>query len=307
MTSKQAVAENEFTDLTAIADDLGLSRVDAPAVQRRWVNVITGGHVSGVSWGTGSAQAVLLHDARRSARAWDALALALDIPTLALDLPGHGRSNWRKDGVYTPRKLAPAVAEAIKSFAPSAKVIAGTGLGALTAIALNARHPDLVHGLVLIDTLPGTLPGRPAEGPTRFASREQALAWLRETSPWAPPEVTAADVRHETTQESDGSWTWRHHLGNLPAEDSDGLDDETLWDLLAAVAARGVPIVVVRPGTGSRLKEASLGELRRRVVTARVVTLAESTGVVESDQSLRLAELIHDVLSTFDRFQGRLA
>ncbi|MBB5783231.1 alpha/beta fold hydrolase [Nonomuraea jabiensis] len=126
-------------------------------VQRRWVTVSTGDHVSGVAWGSGPPEVVLLHAAGGSARDWDGPLAGLGRPALALDLPGHGRSS-RHSSAYAPRKLVLPIAEAIRSFAPKAKAVAGTGLGALAAAALAARHPHLVPALILI----GTLPGHPA-------------------------------------------------------------------------------------------------------------------------------------------------
>jgi pimeloyl-ACP methyl ester carboxylesterase len=136
MTVPSTGVENEFADLPPDR-----------AVERRWVNVITGGHISGVVWGTGPPELVLLHDTGGSARSWDGLLLALDRPAIALDLPGHGRSN---DGSPGPRP----VLEALRSFAPGHRVLAGKGLGALVAVAAAARAPAVVHRLGLIDTVP---------------------------------------------------------------------------------------------------------------------------------------------------------
>lgn len=294
MSSKLAVPEQEFALLPEIAESLGLAGPDPHRVQRRWVTVVSGGHVSGITWDTGPAEIVLLHEARRSARSWDRLLLALGRPALALDLPGHGRSGWRGNGVYSPRRLAPAVSEAIRSFAPASKVVAGAGLGALTAIALTARSPDLVRALVLLDTLPGT-PGEPGVAPGRHASREEALDRLRETRPDAAEEDLVADVRYETVEEPDGTWTWRHHLGNLPAEAAAHLGDETLWEQLEVLSGYEVPILLVRPATGGRVSDASAGELLRRAPSARLVT---ATGPAEQAAVLR---------ETLDTIQGRTA
>src|SRR4051812_74943 len=130
---------DEFTDLGdefalvgQAAAEAGLPGDQAlPRVRRGWVNVPTGGHVSGVFWGEGPPELVFLHDAGESARAWDAVALAVGRASVAIDLPGHGRSDWRREGRYEPGKLAPAVAEAIRSFAPRTRIVAGTGLGGL--------------------------------------------------------------------------------------------------------------------------------------------------------------------------------
>jgi len=78
-----AVESEEFTELgdefalvARTAADAGIAGDEVPRVRRGWVNVPAGGHVSGVFWGDGPPELVLLHDSGRSARAWDAVALA---------------------------------------------------------------------------------------------------------------------------------------------------------------------------------------------------------------------------------------
>jgi pimeloyl-ACP methyl ester carboxylesterase len=159
-------------DCAELADEFSLvAEVTAgraaglPCVRRCWADVPTGGQVSGVTWGTGTPELVLLHDRGESARAWDSVGLALTLdlgrPAVAIDLPGHGQSSGRRDGRYEPARITPAVAEAIRWFAPHVRLVAGTGLGGLTALALRRRHPWLVPGIALFDTLPGV----PAPGP----------------------------------------------------------------------------------------------------------------------------------------------
>ena len=41
-----------------------------------------------------------------NAHTWDTVALALDRPLVAFDLPGHGHSSWRDDSTYSPDNLA---------------------------------------------------------------------------------------------------------------------------------------------------------------------------------------------------------
>jgi pimeloyl-ACP methyl ester carboxylesterase len=156
-------------DCAEVADEFSLvteAAAGLPCVRRSWADVPTGGHVSGVTWGTGTPELVLLHDRGENARAWDAVALALTLelgrPAVAIDLPGHGQSSGRRDGRYEPARITPAVAEAIRWFAPHARLVAGTGLGGLTALALRRRHPWLVPGIALFDTLPGVPAASPA-------------------------------------------------------------------------------------------------------------------------------------------------
>jgi pimeloyl-ACP methyl ester carboxylesterase len=195
VTLSQDCAEvaDEFSLVTEVAAGL-------PCVRRSWANVPTGGQVSGVTWGTGTPELVLLHDRGESARAWDAVALtlALDLgrPAVAIDLPGHGQSTGRRDGRYEPARITPAVAEAIRWFAPDARLVAGTGLGGLTALALRRRHPWLVPGTALFDTLPGVpaaSPGGAGAGPAcdELAQLSGPVTLIRRagSGPLAPAEL----------------------------------------------------------------------------------------------------------------------
>jgi pimeloyl-ACP methyl ester carboxylesterase len=143
-----AAPENEFAQVAERAAGLGLA--EAPPVNRKWVNVSTGGHVSGVVWGSGPG-IVLVHRPEREARSLDDVALLLRRPVVVLDLPGSGRSN----GPATrPRRAGPLLAEAVASFAAQARLIAGIGEGGLSALATLGRRLSLT-GVVLIDALPG--------------------------------------------------------------------------------------------------------------------------------------------------------
>ena len=162
-------------DCTELVDEFALVAeamgryTGPPCVRRSRAVTTTGGHVSAVTWGDGEPELVFLHDREESARVWDAVALilAMDLgrTTVAIDLPGHGESAPRRDGRYEPARITPAVAEAVHWFAPQARLVAGIGLGGLTALALRRRHPGLVPSIALVNTLPG----HPADGPVSAA------------------------------------------------------------------------------------------------------------------------------------------
>jgi pimeloyl-ACP methyl ester carboxylesterase len=92
-----AVESEEFTELgdefglvAETAAEAGAAGDPLPKARRGWVNVPPGGHVSGVFWGDGPPEVVFLHGIGESARAWDAVALVLGRPSVAIDRPGHG-------------------------------------------------------------------------------------------------------------------------------------------------------------------------------------------------------------------------
>lgn len=268
----------EFADLAADFP----AAPEPPVVQRRWLNVTTGGHVSGVFWHTDVPEVLLLHPAGSSARAWDGLLLELGLPAVSVDLPGHGRSSWRDRGDYRPRRLAAAVADAAHSFAPAGIPVVGRGLGALTAIAVTAKKPGQLGRLVLVDTLPGSFAALGGVWPSAspdFADWEEARDWL------AAREGEDADrtARLETIREPDGRWVWRHHLGALPDSAPHSFDHEDLWAQLAAAPA---PLLIRT--VGGPLTDAQVDRFRADVPGGETVTVEEGPAA--------LAVLLRDLL-----------
>jgi pimeloyl-ACP methyl ester carboxylesterase len=90
-------AQGEFYDLEEICEERGLPWTGRPAVERRYA-AHQGRQVSCIVWGE-NPDLVLLHGGAQNAHTWDAFALALGRPVVAVDLPGHGHSDW--DETYT--------------------------------------------------------------------------------------------------------------------------------------------------------------------------------------------------------------
>ena len=66
----------------------------------------------------------MLHGGAQNAHTWDTVALALDRPLVAIDLPGHGHSDGpgdRPDGQLDVEGNAADVAAAIRALAPRAR------------------------------------------------------------------------------------------------------------------------------------------------------------------------------------------
>ena len=103
---------NDRYKLQELADFLGVTWTD-PSVQRLQYKLKDGSSLSALKWFDGEPEIVFLHGGGQNAHTWDAIALLLNIPMIAFDLPGHGLSDWREDKEYWPVTNAERLAEAI--------------------------------------------------------------------------------------------------------------------------------------------------------------------------------------------------
>ena len=204
--------------------EFDLAVVDAPVVVRLDTPVPDGDAgsrtVSALRWGTGEPELVLVHGGAQNAHTWDTVALALGQPLLSVDLPGHGHSDWRDDGAYSPMNLADDLAIVVAAHAPTARVVVGMSLGGLTVMQLAVRHPALVRSLVMVDITPGVNAAKTkaitdfVDGPQEFASFDDLLERTMEHNPTRSESSLRRGILHNAQQQPDGSWQWRYDRGS---------------------------------------------------------------------------------------------
>jgi pimeloyl-ACP methyl ester carboxylesterase len=123
------------------------------------------------AWGDSALPPLLaLHGWLDNAASFDALAplLCEHFYIVALDLPGHGRSDWRPPGVwyhyvdYLSDVLAAASALGWKRYS-----LLGHSLGGTVASILAASRPAVIEHLLLIEAL-GPLAGDPEQALTQL-------------------------------------------------------------------------------------------------------------------------------------------
>ncbi len=300
MSDDSGDADSELGLLADNAAEAGLAWSGPPAVRREYVSLRDGRRAGALRWGTEAPQLILLHGGSQNAHTWDTVALALGRPLIALDLPGHGRSDWRDDHDYAPVTLAGDLGDAIGSWAPDGAVIVGMSLGGLAALALSQSWPALVHRLVLVDILPGTDAASVEpivaflSGPERFDTFQEMLDRTVAFTPNRALSAVRRGVLHNSVQLADGSWTWRWdpirqwRMGGRGGEGG-AVDFTPLW---SAVDALRVPILLVRGSKSRIVSDGDVAELLRRQPAARVVTIEGAGHSVQGDRPVELAHLL---------------
>lgn len=294
---------DEFGLFHENAEEAGLEWTGSPTVERVAVTLDDGRVMRALRWGSSAPEIVLLHGGGQNAHTWDTVALALDRPLLAVDLPGHGHSDgMRADAAVSPRSIADDMATVVESLAPDAALVVGMSLGGMTAMELAAHHPALVRKLMMVDVTPGADKEKASDvlaflaGPESFASFDEILERTVQFNPTRSESSLRRGILHNAVEQDDGSWVWRHQRGGEAAmverRDAD-LDFSQLWDDLASIA---VPVQLVVGDRSPVVDEDDQANFRERQPDAEIIEVADAGHSIQGDQPLELARLIEAFL-----------
>jgi pimeloyl-ACP methyl ester carboxylesterase len=301
----ERVPYDEFSMFHENAEEFGIPYDGPPTVRREAVELEPGRRLSALVWGDAEPGLVLLHGGAQNAHTWDTVALALDRPLVAIDLPGHGHSDGATAGAaIDAASNAADVATVVRALAPNARAVVGMSMGGMTALALTTVAPELVRSLVLVDITPGVDEHKAGailafvSGPESFPSFDELLARTIEFNPTRSESSLRRGILHNAEQREDGTWVWRyarHRTGDaVPGLQTP--DFGALWDALSAYPG---PLMLVRGMRAqSVVSDDDEAELRRRRPDARVEHVAEAGHSVQGDTPVELAGLIANFVDT---------
>jgi pimeloyl-ACP methyl ester carboxylesterase len=305
-------AFDEFSFLPEQAADLGLPG-PLPAVRRVHLTLPDGRTRSALRYGDEAPRVSFLHGAGLNAHTWDTTILALGLPALALDLPGHGDSSWRDDTDYSSHTLAPDVVQALRTWTDAPQVLVGHSLGGLTATAVAASAPELVESLVIVDITPGVNPDAgPRQirdffaGPTDWATRDELVERALSFGLGGTRRAAERGVYLNSRIRPDGRVEWKHHFAHLAATAAAPADaqapaaapTDAVAGILAAagwadVDALRAPTTLIR-GEQGYVTTADAEEFSRHAPDARILVVPAHHNVHEEIPA-ELAALIRDV------------
>ena len=172
------------------------------------VQTQSAGVLQGLRWGEPELPAVLaLHGWLDNAASFAPLAPLLPgLQIIALDLPGHGKSDHRSPGGrYHLLDYLPAVLEAAGELGLNELILMGHSLGGAIAGLIAASLPERVKALVLLEAI-GPLSEPEDKAPGRLRDSLLAFAASGAKAPASYPDLQAlVDVRARVGKMSDSS------------------------------------------------------------------------------------------------------
>ena len=220
---------------------------------------------------------VLLHYFGGSARSWDPLVAALDGRCVAPDLRGFG------DAAPGGAMRVADYADDVAALLPEGCILVGHSMGGKVAMAVAARLPPGLRGLVLV------APSPPGPEPMEDGARAKLRA------AWGDP-AAARDVAHGISRHRDGPAFDRIVTDHLRASRAGWLawlDGGSREDLRALARQIQAPVLVV-----AGADDASLGPAVQARDTlpllpgAAMQVVADSRHLVPLDQPAALAAMM---------------
>lgn len=225
-----------------------------------------------LDWGNPSAEPLLLvHGGRDHARMWDWVAgpLSKNYHILAVDLRGHGDSDWSNSGHYHVDDFVHDIAEFIVQLDLAPLKMLSHSLGGVISLRYTGVFPERVKKLIAIEGLGRR---RPDLGFPEGSLQERYRTWIdkhRETTRRVPKRYTSIDeatkrmaegnkrlseeqarhlTEHGIKQNDDGTYSWKFDnflYGRfLVPNGINGADTKQLWSEITC------PTLLVR-GTDS--------------------------------------------------------
>ena len=207
------------------------------------------------AWGDESKPAlVLVHGGRDHARNWDFVAERLDdrYALYAIDLRGHGDSDWVIGGAYGLSAYVSDVARLVEIIDRPTLMLLGHSLGGRIVMDYTASHPERVSKAIAIEGFGRMGSERPPheqlqnyarvardleERATRgysYATIEAAQARMQEENKRLTPQMVQHLTQHAVKRLEDGSYIWKfdNYTRLTPAPEWSMEQTQELWSAI---------------------------------------------------------------------------
>jgi pimeloyl-ACP methyl ester carboxylesterase len=241
---------------------------------------------------------VFLHGGGQSRSSWRVAAEQLGgagYKVCALDLRGHGQSDWSSDGDYgIERFVADLVSVVVALGSPA--ILIGASFGGHVSLAMAAQYPHLVRALVLCDVTPWIegeatkkLRASMCKASDGFSSVQDAAEYLNDLKENAAP-ANAERLRKHMRLAADGRlhWLWDPRFFVTQEGQSGQLSDI----LTTAAEDLTIPTLIIRAGCSKIVTREQLVRFAKLVPHAMVAEIEGAQHTVTAETNAAYASLI---------------
>jgi pimeloyl-ACP methyl ester carboxylesterase len=298
----------QIEHLRAVADVAGISVPEfvLPAA----ADIIANGiRLHYFDWGNPELPAVVfLHGGGQTAHTWAIVCAALrgERHCLAVDLRGHGESEWSSRIDYSLLSYATDVQHFIAKLGLRRPILVGMSLGGLTAMTYAARPAAEVGGLVVVDVGPAPQPA----GSNRireFMSTTQELDSVDEFveralahNPTRDPRLLKTSLRNNLHQLPNGRWTWKYDRRHRERQDIDSLFAAERGELTSLLPAIQAPVLILRGARSDVFHDEDAEDLASQLPSARWVRIDGAGHSIQGENPKALIEEVRRFLAELE-------
>ncbi|MFI9402760.1 alpha/beta fold hydrolase [Nocardia sp. NPDC052316] len=268
-----------------------------PAPPRDFRFSRAGCRLHGFDWGGTGLPTILLHGGALTAHTWDFVCLGLRgaARLVALDLRGHGDSEWSDD--YRIETMAADVVATADHLGLDRVRLVGMSLGGVVAAHIADTRPELVERVALVDVAPGA----DFESTRRVREFIFGLGPVREldtvvdSAMRVSPRADRAGVTYRMStlfrRTADGGW--------VPKGDLSPPDFPAILAALERLAAQlaHVPVLLVRGGRSRVLPQSAAERLVERIPDGQLVVVPDAGHNVQEDNPAALIAALQSFLT----------
>lgn len=245
-------------------------------------------------WGPeGGRNVLMLHGGGQTRYSWKATSRILaeaGMRVVALDLRGHGDSDWSTDGDYGFEKNCDDVLEVFEQI-DSPTTIIGASLGGLTGILATEAAPSHVSRLALVDVVPRFEAAGSARirdfmrgAPRGFASLDEAAEAIAVYLPHREKPKSTEGLRRNLRLREDGRWYW-HWDPRMMENPPTSTPTERSTMLEAAARSITIPVLLLQGRLSDVISDEGVEEFRTHVPQLEVVTLDGAAHTAAGDDN----------------------
>jgi non-heme chloroperoxidase len=260
--------------------------------------------VRGDAWGRSDARpVVLLHGGGQTRHSWSSCGTALAREgwyAIALDLRGHGESDWAPDAAYQPGDFVADLA-AVSSALRARPVLVGASLGGMIGLLAEGEgQGGVIEGLVLVDVAPRIesqgvqrIIDFMTAAPDGFATLEEAADAVAGYRKHRGRPKDLSGLKKNLRRCEDGRWRWHWDPAFMSRDRVEGARSSQTHAgsfmnperLLAAAANLAIPTLLVRGRKSDVVSLRGVEEFLATVAHAQFVDVSGAGHMVAGDRN----------------------